>query len=277
MTEHSQAAAESDESVSRRVAEEAAALLVQVRAEHAGAVDPADRRALGDDGDRRSNELILRRLAQARPEDAVLSEEAPDDAVRLTSDRVWIVDPLDGTAEYRTDRDEFAVHIALWERRGDEGVLRASTIALPDRSTTRTTIDDVAAPAPLDLAQGIRLVVSRSHLPTGFDVIVPRLEAALADAGFPGAAVTHYNVGSVGAKVDEVLAGRAAAYVFSGGLKEWDGAAPFAVAAHYGYVVSTAAGGAFRYNRPSPLMESGYVAHPAIAAMLAGAVADSGL
>ena len=73
--------------------------------------------ALGDAGDFQANALLLRRLRAERPGDAVLSEEAHDDLVRLKSDRVWIIDPLDGTREFSTPgRDDWAVHIALWQR-----------------------------------------------------------------------------------------------------------------------------------------------------------------
>jgi 3'(2'), 5'-bisphosphate nucleotidase len=47
----------------------------------------------------------------------VLSEESPDPAARHTAERVWIVDPLDGTREYgEAGRTDWAVHVALWER-----------------------------------------------------------------------------------------------------------------------------------------------------------------
>ena len=53
-------------------------------------------------------------LAEARPDDAVLSEESKDDPVRLERERVWIVDPLDGTREYgESGRIDWAVHVAL--------------------------------------------------------------------------------------------------------------------------------------------------------------------
>ena len=56
-------------------------------------------------------------LARERPADAVLSEEGLDDKARLTADRVWIVDPLDGTREFgEPGRTDWAVHVALWSR-----------------------------------------------------------------------------------------------------------------------------------------------------------------
>src|SRR5215469_14436215 len=68
-------------------------------------------------GDRQSHEFLVSELARARPGDAVLSEEGRDDPARLAADRVWIVDPLDGTREFgEPGRSDWAVHVALWER-----------------------------------------------------------------------------------------------------------------------------------------------------------------
>ncbi len=61
-------------------------------------------RALGDAGDAQANALLLRELAAHRPDDAVLSEESHDDRQRLSAARLWIIDPLDGTREYREQR-----------------------------------------------------------------------------------------------------------------------------------------------------------------------------
>src|SRR5271166_4573439 len=78
--------------------------------------------ALGDAGDVRANALLLRRLRAERPGDAVLSEEAYDDLKRLNADRVWIIDPLDGTREFSMPRrTDWAVHVALWQRTGAAG------------------------------------------------------------------------------------------------------------------------------------------------------------
>ena len=271
---------ETDSQLARRIAVEAAQLLVEVRSEHNLTSDAsvAEQRALGDDSDRRSNALILQRLAAARPGDAVLSEEAPDDGVRVGCDRVWIVDPLDGTAEYRTARDEFAVHVALWERTADgAGELTAACIALPDRERVWCT-DDAVLPTPsVNLDGPLTLAISRNYLPPGLDVVIERMTVALHDAGHRHASFELARVGSVGAKVDEVLVGKAVAYLFTGGLKEWDAAAPFAVASHQGFAVGDVPGIGFEYNRAAPLIGSGFVCHPALADILRAAVVDSGL
>lgn len=113
-----------DHQLAAHLAAEAGRLLLGVRDELADAGE-AERKAAGD---RRSHEFLMAALAVERPEDAVLSEEGADDPVRLRSDRVWIVDPLDGTREFsELDRDDWAVHVALWQ----SGELTAGAVALP--------------------------------------------------------------------------------------------------------------------------------------------------
>ncbi len=93
------------------VAETAGRRLLEVRQEG------LEGRELKDAGDRAAHELIMELLAEHRPGDAVLSEEGKDDKARLARDRVWIVDPLDGTREFsEPPRDDWAVHVALWQR-----------------------------------------------------------------------------------------------------------------------------------------------------------------
>ncbi len=102
-----------DAALAAVVAAEAGELLLAMR-EQIGFYDPYD---LGDAGDKRANTLILDRLHRERPHDSVLSEEAVDDVSRVDADRVWIVDPVDGTHEYSMPgRADWAVHIALWQR-----------------------------------------------------------------------------------------------------------------------------------------------------------------
>ncbi|NCT92746.1 hypothetical protein GXB85_17575, partial [Cellulomonas sp. APG4] len=103
----------------------------------AGRLLLATREAGGDGarGDRVAHEHLADALAVHRPGDAVLSEEAADDAARLTAERVWIVDPLDGTREYGEGRDDWAVHVALWA----SGELVAGAVALPGRAQVLAT------------------------------------------------------------------------------------------------------------------------------------------
>ena len=101
-----------DHELAARLATRAGDLLLDVRAEFADAT-VAERKAAGD---KRSNDFLMEELTARRPGDSVLSEEGADNPVRLRSERVWIVDPLDGTREFSEEgRSDWAVHVALWE------------------------------------------------------------------------------------------------------------------------------------------------------------------
>jgi len=144
-TESVNPAEQTDAAVAAMVAAEAGELLLAVR-EEVGFYDSYD---LGDAGDRRANVLILKRLAELRPGDAVLSEEAADDRSRVHADRVWIVDPVDGTREFSmAGHADWAVHIALWQRDGTpEGSITDAAVALPAVGEVYRT-DTVQAPPP---------------------------------------------------------------------------------------------------------------------------------
>ena len=115
-------------------------------------------------GDRQSHELLTARLAEYRSGDVVLSEEALDDKARLTADRVWIVDPLDGTREFGIEgRTDWAVHVALWERglHAAMGALAAGAVALPAQGRVLSTPEP--GPRPGAGHSPLRLVVSQSR------------------------------------------------------------------------------------------------------------------
>lgn len=57
--------------------------------------------------------LIRSALQASYPDDGQLTEESEDDLSRLSCERVWIVDPIDGTREFTRKIPEFAVSIAL--------------------------------------------------------------------------------------------------------------------------------------------------------------------
>src|SRR3954465_3725060 len=224
----------SDAELAGELATRAGELLLKLRATP-GFDDPT---ALRKAGDRNSNELLIAALAQARPGDAVLSEESADDRSRLDADRVWIVDPLDGTHEYGEEgRTDWAVHVALWER--SAGGLTAGAVALPARDMTLTTAG--GWPSRGEAESPIRIAVSRTRRPEWFD--------ALADQVGGGATP----IGSAGMKAMSVVLGEADAYLHSGRMKEWDSAAPAAVAAASGLHVSRLDGAPLEFNTPERL------------------------
>jgi 3'(2'), 5'-bisphosphate nucleotidase len=221
----------SDHELARFAALEAGWALMALRAE-LGFEDP---KRLRDAGDRLSHQLLMKLLAEQRPEDAVLSEEGIDDQARLTAKRVWIVDPLDGTREFGEDgRTDWAVHVALIEN----GKPVASAVSLPARDLVMST-----SPAPAAAARApgrLRLVVSRSHTPAEAYVVAEELDAEL------------LFMGSAGAKTMAVVLGDADAYLHLGGQYEWDSAAPVGVAIAAGFRATRVDGSPLEYNRQNP-------------------------
>ena len=103
--------ASDDDHLARDLAVLAGHRLVELRAGGGDAGRAASRRR------RLAHDYLIAELTRLRPGDAVLSEEGKDDPARLAADRVWIVDPLDGTREFgEAGRTDWAVHVALWER-----------------------------------------------------------------------------------------------------------------------------------------------------------------
>lgn len=216
--------AESDEQLAERLATEAGAILLALRAEG------LDGKALGQAGDEAANAMLCRELRALRPDDAILSEEEKDSAARLAHRRVWIVDPLDGTREYGEGRDDWAVHVAL----AVDGVATVGAVALPGLGITLTS----GAPKALRPAnQPPKMLVSRTR---------PAAEAVFV-AGRIGAELLA--MGSAGAKAMAVVRGEADIYLHTGGQYEWDNCAPVAVAQAAGLHVSRVDGSAIGYNR----------------------------
>ncbi|MDP1876534.1 MAG: inositol monophosphatase family protein [Actinomycetota bacterium] len=265
--------ARSDAELSRDVARLAGALLLDLRAGF-GPIDGADEaNALRKQADRSAHELIMAELTAARPGDAILSEEGKDDDRRLSADRVWIVDPLDGTWEYGQGRNDFAVHIALWEP-GTE-TLSAATVDLPGQGLSRTVLDTPPAPAPLPQDRPLRIVASRSRPPASLPLTVALLSRRLADAGITDRGVEVVDVGSVGAKVNELICGRAEAYVHDTGFYEWDVAAPYGVAQCYGFVPAHLDGSQVTFNHMPPYVTDLVVSHPDLVVHLRAAIAEA--
>jgi len=222
-----------DDRLAAELAEQAGKLLLDLRAEGG---EPGDLRKAGD---RLSHEFLAAELAARRPGDAVLSEEGKDDRARLAADRVWIVDPLDGTREFgEPGRTDWAVHVALWER----GALTAGAVALPAQGQVLATTAPPTVPPAREAGNPLRVVVSRTRPPAFLDRLGEQMS------------VTPVPLGSAGAKAAAVMLGEADAYIHAGGQYEWDSAAPAAVALAAGFHASRLDGAALRYNQPDPML-----------------------
>ena len=246
-----------DHEVAAWAAAEAGHLLLQVRQQG------LEGRALKDAGDLAAHELLMRLLGEVRPGDAVLSEEGKDDRLRLQADRVWIVDPLDGTREFsEPPRDDWAVHVALWERSGDGGELTAGAVALPGLDQTFHTgrppvVPDSSASRP-------RLVVSRTRPPEFVKALAEEIDAELVP------------MGSAGAKAMSVIRDVSDAYVHAGGQYEWDSAAPVAVARAAGLFTSRVDGTPLVYNQDDVLLPDLIICRPELSEQILAFVREHG-
>ncbi len=251
-------AAPDDHALAADLAERAGRLLLELRAK--GGEPDALRKA----GDRQSHEFLMAELARERPADAVLSEEGIDDKARLTADRAWIVDPLDGTREFgEPGRSDWAVHVALWARdaSAQAGDLIAGAVALPAQGRTLSTASATGEAAKV-AQRPLRMVVSRSRASQLVKDVAALISADLVPCG------------SVGAKVATVITGENDVYLHSGGFYEWDTAAPVAVARPNGFHVSRIDGSPVRYNQEDPMLPDILICRPAIADLLLNAVRE---
>lgn len=252
-----------DAELAADLAADAGKLLLQVRAE-IGFDQPW---TLGEAGDRQANSLLLRRLQAERPGDAVLSEEAHDDLARLKSDRVWIIDPLDGTREFSTPgRDDWAVHIALWRRSSNgQPEITDAAVALPARGNVVYRTDTVTSgAAPAGVPGTLRIAVSATRPPA----VLHRIRQTLA--------IQPVSIGSAGAKAMAVIDGYVdAAYLHAGGQWEWDSAAPAGVMLAAGMHASRLDGSPLRYNQLDPYLPDLLMCRAEVAPILLGAIADA--
>ncbi|WP_420823815.1 3'(2'),5'-bisphosphate nucleotidase CysQ [Tsuneonella suprasediminis] len=222
----------SDGELAAHLADVAGRILLEIRA--SGVFSG---RALGNAGDATANQFLVHALRDARPEDGLLSEEEKDNHERLSSRRVWIVDPVDGTREYGEARSDWAVHVAL----AIDGVATVGAVALPglDGGTVCRS-DKPQSMGPVHSKP--RMVVSRTRPASEAVAVAEKLGAELIP------------MGSAGAKAMAVVRGEADIYLHSGGQYEWDSCAPVAVAAAHGLHCSRLDGSPLLYNQRDTYM-----------------------
>lgn len=234
-----------------------------------------DEHILGDVGDQAADGYLQGYLRGRYPLDGILSEETKDSAERQGKRLVWIVDPLDGTKEYRTGREDWAVHVGLCL----DGKPALGAVALPsvgrvlfgvclgDRGTVQLRGADgpehLPAAAPRAGAP-LRMVVSRSHTPDW-----------VAEFGRAMGGAELVPTGSVGFKISRLLLGEADLYVHKQGLKEWDTCAPEIVARAAGWSVCRIDGTEQRYNQPDPRNDEIVVCRPELRGRVLAALAGT--
>ncbi|MFC4534223.1 inositol monophosphatase family protein [Sphaerisporangium dianthi] len=282
-----------DHALARDLAAEAGERLLALRSRE-GFGDPV---ALRHAGDHESHDHLIESLSRLRPSDSVLSEEGTReerlDPRRQAAERVWIIDPLDGTREFGEEgRADWAVHVALWQRTsggalgapatgvgssadpaagdpvaggplgggGGAGGLVAGAVALPAQGVTLSTASPPALPAPRE--GRIRIAVSRTRPPEFVRKLAYLVGADLVP------------MGSAGAKIAAVITGEVEAYVHGGGQYEWDSAAPVAVALAAGAHASRIDGSPLIYNQENPSLPDILVSLPDLAPTLLAGIRD---
>jgi 3'(2'), 5'-bisphosphate nucleotidase len=244
--------------VAREIALDAAALVAGFRGrpieiKHKAGGEPVSQ------ADLESSALVVRRLRETFPDDAILSEELPDDGTRLSSARVWMIDPIDGTRDFLNGQPGYVVMIGLcvegrptvgavaqpetgeiWLGAAGAGAWKES----PGETRRLITVSTIAE------CQAIRLVSSKSHRSEYYQRF--RTSLGITD---------ELAVGSVGLKVALIAQGSRDLYVYPGGqTKIWDSCAPEAILTAAGGKVTDSDGAALVYTEPRLQNPRGLVA-----------------
>lgn len=238
-----------DAELAAHLAEVAGDILIKVR--ESGMFEG---KSLGKAGDETANQFLVHALRQQRPDDGLLSEESKDTQERLSKERVWIVDPVDGTREYGEARSDWAVHVALCIG----GRPEIGAVALPGLGTVLRTDQPIEVPPA---AATPRMVVSRTR---------PAAEAVAVSEKIGAELV---GMGSAGAKAMAVVRGEAEIYLHTGGQYEWDSAAPAAVALAHGMHASRIDGNPLVYNQADTYMPDLLICRPEYAEQVLAEVA----
>lgn len=236
--------------------------------------------------DRTVNELIVGALRERFPEDGILAEESVDTSRRMGRERVWMIDPIDGTKGFIAGTGDFCVQIGLavagraalgilyapatdvlyWAARGHGAwVLRPTSEADKSLRAERLGVTEETEPTRMRLAE------SRSHRG-------PRMESVVRALGVRSEVRSH----SVGIKVGLLVERQADLYIhLSGKTKQWDTCAPEAVLAEAGGRMTDVWGDPLRYNTADVLNRNGLVAsngaaHEAVVERLSPLLAEWG-
>lgn len=230
-----------------------------LRVEHKGALAEPVTQA-----DKVANELIVRGLREAFPDDGILAEESVDTARRLGRDRVWMVDPLDGTKGFIAGSGDFAVQIGLAV--AGESVLGVVYQPVPDvlyhaaRGRGTWVVRPQLEPTRLRVSEHteiarMRLAASRAHRSQRMDAVVRALGIT-----------EEVRRDSVGVKVGLIAERQCDLYIhLSGKTKQWDTCAPEAVLREAGGSMTDLFGQPLLYNTPDVWNHNGIVATNGVA------------
>ena len=197
--------------------------------------------------DREANDLIVRRLAAEFPDDGILAEESVDTEDRLTKERVWLIDPMDGTKNFVQRDGDFAVQIGL----AVAGEPVIGVVYQPVRDVLYRAVLGAGAWREEQGGKATRMTVSKRTNPNQMVLASsrshrsPRMERVVESFGFKD----ETRRGSVGVKIGLIAEQQADLYLhLSPSTKQWDTCAPEIVLTEAGGVLTDLFGQPLRYN-----------------------------
>lgn len=209
---------------------------------------------LVSEADIRAAEILHEALTGAFPDDGWLSEEHRDTAERLDRERVWVVDPIDGTREYLQGRPEYAISVGLAVR----GRPALGVVHNPATDELHAAICPDPPPEPAPDADRDREYVA----------LVARGEDMLGEVPpLPGRARTRA-VGSVAYRLALAAAGKGDVVVTWYARQEWDVAAGAALCLARGLAVTDVLGEPLAFNQPRPIVRGLLAAEPGLHARI---------
>jgi 3'-phosphoadenosine 5'-phosphosulfate (PAPS) 3'-phosphatase len=230
-----------------------------------------ERKADGEmvsEADRAADAVIRSRLSATFPNDALLTEETPDDGSRFQCDRVWIVDPLDGTREYLSGVDEWALHIALSQ--GGDPIL--GIVHRPSRGETWVGIPGEGAWVRRE-RNGPFQDLNFQRAKDDFRVILSHRDLGEVGKAWLACMPPHQEVRCGGSGLKAVLVAEGHCHLYGAltpKMKEWDTCAPHAVVVGARGTCTDLAGRQLKYNRSNLYADQGFlVVAPGLAEELA--------
>ena len=185
------------------------------------------------------NELLESRLRSATPDYGWLSEESADDEKRVAMQRVWIVDPIDGTRGYLAGHEDWCVSVALVEN--NHPVLAAVFAPASDEFFLAARGQGaVRNDTHLCATAGVGLDFSRI---AGPKPLVQRLSRTAGDV------VLHPRIGSLALRLCRVADGSLDAAFAGGQSRDWDLAAAGLIVQEANGNMTALSGEAILYNR----------------------------
>lgn len=194
--------------------------------------------------DLESNQAIVGALRAAFPGDGILAEETQDDRRRLTHDRVWIVDPMDGTRDFVQRSGQFAVHVALAVR----GEPVVAVVYSPIERLTYHAVTGLGAcvdSVPMAVSRATDL--SRFRIGVSCFGVNDKLEKFIARSDLGG------NTVPIGASLKMMAVARGDIEIslcLTDFESEWDTCAPELIVREAGGRFTDLDGQPFRYNKP---------------------------